>query len=115
MKYDYTGYNRNASLEKETQRKVLEWLSQRPHLLYWRVVPFNGRGSTKHLRRGLPDIFVVYRHNFVALEIKREGAKLRPEQEKFKEDFEKEGGIYKVISNLNEILDIPELSQGTLL
>lgn len=101
-------------LEKDIQRKVCDYLHNHG-FFFWRSnnIPVWGRSNDgkmrwrampKYSRRGVADIIVLHQGKFIGLEIKRPGEKLKPDQEKFAEDVERNGGIYWIISSV-EILE----------
>jgi hypothetical protein len=58
----------------------------------------------KFTPRGLPDITIIHKGKFIAVEVKREGAKLRTEQAEFGVNVVKNGGEYYVVHSLHEML-----------
>jgi hypothetical protein len=107
-RYNYRGYNRDSQLEKTTQRQIMDWLREAGYL-YWRVVPYNGRGLSKDIPRGMPDVMTVRRGKFVCFEVKRKGAQLRPEQQDFELRVFKAGGLYCRVETLAEAVAVMEL------
>lgn len=100
-------------LEKEIQRKICDYLAKEGKF-FWRSnnIPVfatnNGgqktfRSLPKHTPRGLPDIIMVYRSKFIAFEVKRPGAKLRPEQAEFGIKCEDNGGYYFAVHSVDEV------------
>jgi hypothetical protein len=80
-------------LEKDIQRQICEWLQLKKYF-FWRAnnIPVFGKNNAgartfrslpKFTPRGLPDIMLINKGKFVAIEVKRPGAKLRPEQAEF--------------------------------
>ncbi len=107
---------KDVPLEKEIQNEILEWLSNR-ELLFWRCnnIPVFAtsndgrkrfRSLPKHTPRGLPDIMIVHRREFICLEVKRPGGKIRPEQIEFGDKVVKNGGHYFIVTSLKEVIDI---------
>lgn len=103
-------------LEKEIQNEILEWLSKR-ELLFWRCnnVPVFSRSNDgvkrfrslpKYTPKGLPDIMIIHRREFIALEVKRPGGKIRAEQFEFGDKVMKNGGHYFIVTSLKEVVDI---------
>lgn len=103
-------------LEKDIQRKICEWLKSE-NIFFWRAnnIPVFGmnnggkmvhRAMPKFALKGVPDIICIQRGVFIALEVKRPGAKLRYEQEEFKERCEDAGGVYRVVHSLEELEDM---------
>ncbi len=60
----------------------------------------------KFSMKGVPDIILVLDGKFIGIEVKREKAKLRPDQYIYKALLEAHGGIYLVVHSLKEIEDI---------
>ncbi len=103
-------------LEKDIQNEILDWLSNR-ELFFWRSnnIPVFSRSNDgvkrfrslpKHTPRGLPDIIIVHQRNFIALEVKRPGGKVRPEQREFGDKVIKNGGHYFIVTSLKEVVEI---------
>lgn len=93
--------------EKETQKAVLKYLAMKKHF-FWR----NNSGAMKtaggHLyffgAVGSPDVFVLHKGVLYGLEIKSTGGKQSEGQIVFQEGMEKNGGVYKVIYSLDEVI-----------
>lgn len=105
-------------LEKDIQNEICEFL-QAGNFLFWRsnnvpVFAKNNAGKymyrslPKYTPRGLPDIIVVVEGKFIAIEVKREGAKLRPEQAEFGARVIREGGSYIVAHSIDDLKQVPE-------
>jgi hypothetical protein len=105
-------------LEKEIQAEILDYLDK-GNFLFWRsnnvpVFAKNNAGKymyrslPKYTPRGLPDIIVIASGKFIAIEVKRKGAKLRPEQAEFGVRVIKEGGTYIVATCLEDLKQVPE-------
>lgn len=103
-------------LEKEIQNEILEWLDKR-EIFFWRCnnIPVFSKSNDGHRRfrslpkytpRGLPDIIIIHKRNFIAIEVKRPGGKIRPEQLSFGDRVEANGGHYFIVTSLNEMTDI---------
>lgn len=109
--------NRKAPLEKFVQRAICDWLHLKGYF-FWRAnnVPTLGRfgadGSArfrnlpKYTPRGIADILIVNSGELIALEVKREGALLRPEQAEFGVNIAKNGGSYHVVHSLEEVIQV---------
>lgn len=100
-------------LEKDTMREICEFL-QDNYYFFWRSnnIPVFGKNNggkmtfralPKFTPRGLPDIIVVRNASFIAIEVKRIGAKLRPAQEDFKIKCNAHGGIYIVAYSCKDV------------
>lgn len=106
-------------LEKQIQREICEYLSYKG-IFFWRSnnLPAMGRPDAqgnfrfralpKFTPRGLPDIMCVINGIFLAIEVKRPGAKLRPEQHDFGVKVIKNDGYYYVVRSLQEVQVIPQ-------
>ncbi len=105
-------------LEKDIQREICEWLNDEGYF-FWRSnnIPVFGqsndgkrrfRSLPKFTPRGLPDIMVISRGKFIAIEVKRPGAFLRPEQAEFGTRLIKNGGNYYTVFCLDDVKMINE-------
>jgi VRR-NUC domain len=61
------------------------------------------RALPKYTRKGWPDICLLIRGIFWAIEVKTEDGKLSPEQEQMKSDIEANGGRYLVARSIDDI------------
>ncbi len=109
-------------LEKDIQREICEWLDARKYF-FWRsnntpVFSASGRNNDGAMRfrslpkftpRGLPDIIVIHRGRFIALEVKRPGEKLRPEQAEFGCKAVVAGGEYHKVCSLEDVIAIESI------
>ncbi len=100
-------------LERDIQKGICDWLRQR-EVFFWRsnnIPVFSTsndgvrrfRSLPKDTPRGLPDIMIVHEGKFIALEVKRPGAKLRPEQAEFGIKLCTHGGQYYKVQSLDEV------------
>lgn len=103
--------------ETEVMREICDWLHSQGYF-FWRCnnVPVFGRALPKYTPRGLPDIMIVYKGTFVALEVKREGSntqrerngrKLRagalsPQQAEWGAKLTLNGGEYSMVRSLDD-------------
>ena len=108
-----------APLEKLTQRAICDYLALKKYF-FWRAnnIPVYGtsndgrrrfRALPKYTPRGLPDIIVLHKGKFIALEVKREGMKLRPEQAEFGAKCAMNDGYYYAVHSVEEVQAIKEL------
>jgi hypothetical protein len=97
--------------EAQTLNTVIEYLRLR-HVPHARVnntgviIQRKGRtffGRRKHEQKGVADILGCYKGWALALEIKAHGEKQRPEQIEFQIDWQKGGGIYAVIYDVEQV------------
>jgi hypothetical protein len=59
-----------------------------------------------NLPNGWPDLIVAYKGLIFFLEVKKPGGKMNAAQKKFKEDLEKQGIPYHVVSSPDEVVQI---------
>lgn len=99
------------STEKQTQKAILDYLSLRKDLMFWR----QNTGAIKTERggfyrftsmNGMPDIFVLSNAQIYALEVKDIKGKQNENQKTFQKLFEAHGGVYKVVRSLDDIKNI---------
>lgn len=106
-------------LEKDILREICEWLALKNYF-FWRSnnVPVYGqshdgkyrfRALPKYTPRGLPDIIIIHRGSFIALEVKRPDALQRPEQKEWGDKCIINGGYYYLVHSLEEVKRIPLL------
>lgn len=109
---------RGKILEKDIQRAICECLDNEGYF-FWRSnnIPVFGmsndgkrrfRALPKYTPRGLPDIIVIHKGDFIALEVKREGFKLRPEQAEFEKNCRANGGYYYTVMSVEDVLLVLE-------
>ncbi len=100
--------------ETEIQHTICEYLAIREKqkmLLYWRqntggVFDFKNqihRALPKHAKKGIPDIIVIKKGQFIGLEVKSATGKQSPEQRIFEEHAKMHGGFYYVVRSLEEV------------
>jgi hypothetical protein len=100
-------------LEKDIQREICDWLASKGYF-FWRSnnIPVYGfsndgrrrfRALPKYTPRGLPDIICIHRGTFIAIEVKRPGAKLRPEQAEFATKLVTQGGFHILAFSLSDV------------
>lgn len=95
--------------EKSIQDEIRQALAKLPHVVCWR----NNTGLLKDAR-GIPvrfglcvgssDLIGICRGRFFALEVKRPGGKVTPDQERFLSVVTKFGGIAAVVRSVEEAL-----------
>lgn len=94
-------------LEKLTQKAVLDYLAIMKYF-HWR----NNSGAMKTQSGGFyffgavgsPDIFVLHKGILYGLEIKSTGGKQSVGQIEFQKRMEKNGGVYKLIFCLDDVI-----------
>jgi hypothetical protein len=103
-------------LEKDIQREICQWLDNMG-FFFWRAnnIPVYGmnnggkftfRSMPKYTPKGICDIIVVHNGLFIGIEVKRPKAKLRPEQEQFMEDVYSNGGLYHVVTSVQDLYSV---------
>jgi hypothetical protein len=103
--------------EKEIQTACLNYLTGLE--LQGKCYHFrSGAGAVKTLRQngssgffktgkaGVPDITLLYKGKFIGLEIKKEGGKQSPAQKEAQTQIEKQGGLYFIITSLQQLITI---------
>jgi hypothetical protein len=88
---------RGDPLERDVLADVLAYLHALPECHAWRANSGAVRIGGRLIRvnePGCADVIVCYRGRFIAVETKRIGEPLRPEQEAWKASVEGAGGIY---------------------
>lgn len=100
-------------LEKDILLAICQYLEKREYF-FWRnnnkpVFDFK-RGAFRHqpkyTPKGLPDIIIVHNGKFIALEVKRPSAALRPEQLDMSYKILRNGGYYHTVHGVNEVVDL---------
>lgn len=108
--------DRDKVLEKDIQREICDYLRGK-HYFFWRSnnVPVFSKSNDgvrrfrslpKDTPRGIPDIMVVHSGQFIGIEVKRPGMKLRPEQAEFGTKMVLHGAGYYVVHSLQEVKDL---------
>lgn len=104
----------NNPLEKEVQNAILDYLSWKKNLMYWRqntTPTYNQKGQRyqampKHSLRGVPDIIVIKNGKFIGLECKRKGAKPSEHQMAFMKNCILNGGEYHIVTCIDDVVAI---------
>jgi hypothetical protein len=106
-----TGLRRRPPLESQIQAAILRAVAYRRDVYAWRnnsgALP-NERGRPIFFgKRGSADILGVVRGGrFLALECKRPGEKPTPKQLPFGAAVEAQGGVYAVVTSVDEALAV---------
>ncbi len=98
-------------LESEIQRSILDWLTLK------RIFHFRCNNQGRWLAsanrwiptagiKGVADILGFYKGKFFALEVKRPGGKVTPEQTAFLEVVKSHGHIGEVVYSLQDVIRI---------
>jgi hypothetical protein len=89
-------------LEREDQRQFRGWLERNEYAYY-----HSGTHKRSSANLGVPD-FIIGCGVGLAIEFKRWGAKLRPEQEEWRRRYEARGGRYYVVTDYQSAIEITE-------
>ncbi len=109
-------------LEKDIQREICDYLFSKG-VFFWRsnnvpVFAMSGSGfrrfhsMPKYAPKGLPDIICLVKGRFIGLEVKRPNNPSKTGHEnqiEMGKKIDKNGGLYKIVFSLNDVLNIPEL------
>ena len=103
------------ALERESDilNGVCTWLKLH-NFFFWRSnnIPVFGRNNAgamtfrsmpKHSMKGVPDIIIVRDGKFIGIEVKRPGAKMRPDQFIFEALCTANKGLYHVVYSVDDI------------
>jgi VRR-NUC domain. len=58
------------------------------------------------LKKGVPDIILVFKGQFIGLEVKRQGGKQSEYQLEFEKEVKENGGKYHVVSSINDVINL---------
>lgn len=101
-------------LEKDIQLACCQYLELKRHF-FWRqnttptfdITKKTFRAMPKFSLKGVPDIIVIGNGGqFIGIEIKRPGGKLREEQQSFKEMCQRVGAQYHTITDVSQLIEI---------
>ena len=99
--------------EQKIQNDILIEINRRGHRLFranaGKVITRDNR-VIKLLPKGFPDTFGYRKSDgkFIAIEVKTENGRLRPEQKKFKDFAETQNILYGVARSVEEAIEIVE-------
>ena len=96
-----------APKEKEITHSIRSLLKQ---FGIFHFKHFGGLGAQK----GVSDLLGCYQGRFMALEVKTAAGKASPEQIKFIEDVNKNGGIAGVVRSIDDVVELLDLKRGML-
>jgi hypothetical protein len=88
--------------EQVIKTSICQYLELR-RIFFWIVIQNPGRYKSRHIKRGIPDLLGIFRGKPLAIEVKAPGGRVSPEQEKFIEDFRREGGIAFTAKSVEEV------------
>lgn len=108
-------YVRKGKLESQILREICEYLTTREDLLFWRTnnTPIFGRNNAgemtwrsmpKFTPKGIPDIIIINKGQFIGLEVKREGQNLSTAQILFSRRLEENGAYYFVARKVEDVI-----------
>lgn len=98
--------------EVEIQRQILQRLALVPEASFMRN-SIDSRGKYKRgLGEGSADIIGVVRGRFVALEVKRPGERQRPAQLEWASKVILAGGVYSLVTSVEEAVDAVMEARG---
>ena len=86
--------------ESQIQKKILKYLKDN-HIYHFKVIVAN--------RRGIPDIIMCYKGTFVGLEVKRPGGQPTELQKINMRDIKVSGGEARVVTSVEEVIDIIQI------
>lgn len=100
-------------LEGDIQLSICEYLEWKRHF-FWRQ---NSSGSfykaadgsrqfrkpPKYAKNGVPDIIVINDGRFIGLEVKAPNGRQSKDQKKFESDVTDAGGIYAVVTSIEDV------------
>lgn len=97
-------------LEKHIQAAILDYLKLKGYLA-WRNQTtgiFNKKsgGYIPSQSVGAPDIYLLTKGSFWGLEVKRPGGILSSHQEAFGGQLRANGGIYKVVTSIDDVIKL---------
>lgn len=100
---------RNQLRERDIQKTILDYLALH-RIFHWRAntgaFAAEHRGRSRFVRfgkKGQPDIMVVFRGVFIAIEVKRPGEAQTEAQREFQVDLELAGGVYVLACSLEDV------------
>ena len=100
------------STEKDTQKAILQYLEAKK-VFHWRnnsgAIQSEYKGKSRFMRYGYsgsPDIIAVVGGRFIGIEVKDIKGKMNPNQEIFKENLEKAGGLYLLAKSIDDVMKI---------
>jgi penicillin-binding protein-related factor A (putative recombinase) len=91
-------------LEKKIENEIRLRLGQRPDTVLWRnAIGFDEVHKTRYgLCKGSSDLIGIHKGRFLAIEVKRPGAKATPQQLLFLTLVQKYGGISGIATSVEE-------------
>lgn len=107
------GVKTAVPLEHTIQTHILDWLQFQPRCFYWRQNASMNRkeykGTVRYFKSvsvpGISDIMGIWNGKPLAIEVKRPGEKLRPDQIEFLQKFSNAGGIAIVAYRVEDVIE----------
>lgn len=97
-------------LEKVIQLAICDYLTYRKHFFYrnnntpvFDTTRQAFRAMPKHTPKGLPDVVVIFKGQYIGLEVKRPGGKQSPEQKDIETRVKAAGGNYAVVYSIDDV------------
>jgi hypothetical protein len=88
--------------EQTIKTQICQWLELH-RIFFWIQVQNPGKYRSRHIKRGICDLMGIFRGKPLAIEVKAPGGRVSPEQEKFIEEFRREGGIAFTAKSVEEV------------
>lgn len=98
--------------EKDIERAICDLLAAR-NFFFWknpqagyfdaRVGRFR-KHTSPYVMRGTPDIIIVYKGQFIGLEVKAKKGIQSPDQREFEEKCQKNGGRYFIVRSVEDVM-----------
>jgi hypothetical protein len=94
-----------ASPESDIRKKLIEYCKAKNHFVF--PVANRPQGKRANTRfKGIPDLLGISANGkALAIEIKSENDRQRPEQKDFEENFKRRGGIYLIAGCVNDLIE----------
>lgn len=102
------------SSEASLQKSVIEYLNLRKDIYFIRNNNFSGMvkrkngscGWIKNVKKGAPDLILLFKSRWIGLELKSQKGKQSIEQRQAEIDIKQAGGEYYIIRDLKELNNI---------
>lgn len=102
--------------ENDIQNQILDYLSFQKGVYFYRTNNFPRYDKArklffklpKHTPKGIPDIHAIYKGRYIAIEVKKKGSYLSPDQRIFQKNVEAAGGIYRLARDVTDVQSLFE-------
>ena len=98
-----------AKEEKQIQNSIEDYLSYKKHF-FWKnnsgALPTKTGGFIRFGAVGSPDICLIFKGQFFALEVKGKKGKQSPGQIEFQNGLEKVGGLYFIVKSIDDVISM---------